>query len=715
MSHSTLFSEHWYRIKSLKPRLAADVVANRHVYRGHPAYVLYRDSTNQVHRVSSTTYTLLSKLDGSVSVDELWQIALNQQGQEAPSQPELMDLLGQLYEAELLVVDRRINAEQLFARSEEKTQSDFNQRYMNPLFLRFNFVNPDNMLTRMDRISRHLINRHALIVWMALIVCALTTILPHWSQLTYDIAMLELFTPFHTLLFAIVYPLMKLLHELAHGLVLKRFGGSVTEMGLAVMVLLPIPYVDASYASVLAQKNKRIAVSAAGIMVELGCAAIAALVWANSAGMLQDIALFVMLVGGLSTIVFNANPLLKFDGYYVLSDYLEIPNLASRSKQHIQALFRERVLHLDSERVQVSDRREHYWLTFYGIFSSAYRIGLMLFIAWVLSSQYFFFGVMLAAWIVWSSMLKPAYQFSNFLLAQKVVVKVRTLGASLAAVIALVVSLCAIPLPHSSYAQGIVWLPETSLVKVAADCEVSELIAVPNSHVSVGDKLFVCADPDATSLLAILEAELDEIQARSYGLGGAEQLEKQQLDNEAAVVAARINRQREKIDNSVLIAQTDGEFVIEAQSLLEGVFYPQGSVAAYIIAPNDRTVRLAVEQRLAASVGSNVSGVELRFAEQPGKNQTYDSAIVRQTPKADITVTSAALTTAGGGSLLAAPAGDGTTVVDPVFDVELSWPESAPDVNVGSHVHVRINHDAAPLISRIMAGIKRAFHSRVSV
>ena len=116
MSDDALFSEHWYRVKDLKPRLASDVTVSRHVYRGVPWYVLYRASNGGYHRVRAPEFELIDSLDGTASVDTLWQRAVAARDAEAPTQPEMMALLAQLHEADLLTVDRRLNVEVLFAR-----------------------------------------------------------------------------------------------------------------------------------------------------------------------------------------------------------------------------------------------------------------------------------------------------------------------------------------------------------------------------------------------------------------------------------------------------------------------------------------------------------------------------------------------------------------------------------------------------------------------
>lgn len=709
MQSAQLFSEHWYRVKGLKPRLANDVETNRHVYRGVASYMLHRKSSNQVYRASAEAMELIGNFDGQHTIDELWTSALEWQGDNAPTQAEFIDLLGELHEAEILIVDRRLKVEHLFSRGEDKTRKKFKQTYLNPLFLRFAILDPDKILTTLYGKLSWLFKPWFAIAWIALLLLALFQLIPNWSLFRYELATVELLSPFYALMFMLIYPLMKLIHEFSHGLILKRFGGEIHEMGIAIMLLLPIPYVDATTSALLPNKRDRILVSAGGILVEVGLAALATLIWANSNGSLHDAALLVMLIGGLSTLLFNANPLLKFDGYFILADYLELPNFAQRSKTYLNAQLNRLLFKIDVKHDEPADIHEKCLLLAYGVLSGVYRVVLMLSIAWMLSKKFFFFGILLAMWIVATTLLIPIWRFSQLILAQNHNTRSRALGVSSAIAMILVVVLGLIPMPYNTFGKAVVWLPDSAIVRSASDCEVTELLATPGSTVKTGDKLFHCINPDLSTSISILQAKLDEIGARSNGLGTHDQVEKLKLAKEANTIKSNFNREQEKLKKQHIIADANGVFVVTGKTQLLGRYFTQGEIAAYIVTPDSRTVRMAVEQNEIALIEHSVTNVELVFAELFDEGDTYQSAISAQTPKADRQLTSAALSTAGGGSLVVDPSGDGTTVLEPVFDVELEWPKDAPSVNVGSHVYVKLHHSPTTLSKRLLAGMKRAF------
>ena len=719
MSDDALFSQNWYRVKDLKPRLAGDVTVTRHVYRGVPWYVLYRDSTNGHHRVPSREFELINSFDGTETIDALWHRAIESRDAEAPTQPELMDLLAQLHEADLLTVDRRLNAEMLFSRGKEAASRDTRQRFLNPLYLRFRLLDPDRMLDRVAWLGRALFGRAGAYGWACLMALTLIQLAPLWPQLRYEFAAFDFFSPANGIAFFLVFPVIKLLHEISHGLAVKRYGGEVHEMGVALLVLLPIPYVDASAATAFPDKHQRMLVGAAGILMELGIAAVAALIWAASEpGRVHDLAFMAMLVGGLSTVVFNGNPLLKFDGYYVLADALEMPNLADHSKRYLLGRLKQRLFGIPDAAAVVHDDWEPVWLTGYAIASTAYRLMLMISIAYMLSGRFFFFGVALAAWIVFMQLAVPAWKLLSFLAAQHGARRARALAVSGVLACLAVGLLGWLPVPLNTVTKGIVWLPENAIVRTSSRCEVIEVLASPGEAVQPGNALFRCDDAELNSEVAVLQGQLDELTAERAGLDTVDRAKQQMLDNEIATLTSRHARALQRQQALTVVARTAGNFTVAGERALAGQHLDQGAVAAYIVPDRERTVRVALEQSDVGYLADGIERIEVFFpaffparADNPAPLTTR---IVRQTPQAGVKVPSPALTTLGGGNLVA-DTGDATghTAVEPVFDLQLAWPAGAPDVQVGGHIDVKFTHPPAPLARRLVAGIRRAFLQRM--
>ena len=713
MSDSPLFSEHWFRVRDLTPRLASDVEVRRHVYRQQVQYILHRKSTGAYYRLDAQSFELVGKLDGATRLDELWKVAIEVQDTKAPTQAEFIQLLAQLHEADLLMVNRKLNAEQLFNRAEQQSRTQNRQRYLNPLYMRFALFDPDELLTKITPIFQVFFNRVSFVLWVMLIFLALIGLAPHWNELQAEIAGFAYFSPRYAMLFLVVYPILKLFHELAHGVALKQMGGEVHELGIALMVLLPIPYVDASAAAALADKRQRIFVSAAGIILEIGIAAIATLVWLSSEGLVHDVALILMLVGGLSTIIFNANPLLKFDGYYILADSIEIPNLALRSKHYLKNLGCQLLLGQNASAERSLTSNERSWLISYGVLSFLYRFILMLTIAYLLSGQFFFFGTALAIWVIFTLLIKPSWQYLRFLQNETADHKPRAILISSATAAALLSVLVLVPLPQSTFAEGIIWLPEHAIVRVNSNCEVSEQYITDGHDVQVGDALFICIDTELPAQISTLRAQLRELEAERHGLLISRRAGRKLLYHKINTAKSNLTRAEARFSEQVVRAQSAGRLVIAETTKLEGRYLAQGSIAAFVVPAHARTVHVPIEQDDIDNVKGLVKEIEIQFSEQRPKRLTYHSTIIRQAPQASFEVPSPALTMAGGGNLLTDPSGNGRMVLEPIFNVELAWPENAPELQIGSRVWVKFEHSAKPIFARLFTRVQRAFMGRL--
>jgi len=248
MSNSSLFSSQWHRVRDVCPRLASDVTVSRHVYRGRTAYVLHRRATAACHRLDVLNFELIDRLDGEISVGQLWERAIVERDEDAPTQDEWIGLLAELHAAELIVVDRRVAEDRLFDQRQRHRVAKRRQRFLNPLYLRFALHDPDKWLNRLVPFARQVFSRSAGLMWLLLIIVAGVYLISHGDRLWSAMTDSSILSPENTLLFFLIYPPLKLLHEFAHALAVKRAGGEVHETGIALMVFLPLPYVDASAA-----------------------------------------------------------------------------------------------------------------------------------------------------------------------------------------------------------------------------------------------------------------------------------------------------------------------------------------------------------------------------------------------------------------------------------------------------------------------------------
>jgi putative peptide zinc metalloprotease protein len=208
------------------------------------------------------------------------------------------------------------------------------QNLKSPMSLRIPLVDPDAFLTRTVGYFRPLFGTSGLLLWLALVLPAVVLAGEHWAELTGNIAD-RVFATENLLLLSLCYPLVKIVHELGHGYAAKLNGREVREMGVMFLLFYPVPYVDASAANALRDKKQRALIGAAGMVSELAVAALATYAWVLlEPGLARAIAFNVMLIAGVSTLLVNGNPLLRFDGYYILADLIEVPNLGARANKY---------------------------------------------------------------------------------------------------------------------------------------------------------------------------------------------------------------------------------------------------------------------------------------------------------------------------------------------------------------------------------------------
>ena len=318
----------------MRPRLRSHVEIHRQRFRRETWFIVQDQHSGKYFRLSPAANLIASLMDGRRSLQSLWETACAQYPDDPPTQTEVIRLLSQLHHADLIAGDMPPDIAEMGERHHEQTRKSLMSRLRNPLALRFPLFDPDRFLGATLWMVRWLFTVWGFMLWLGLIITGVTLVALNWGALTGGLSD-RILSAENIALIALAYPLIKAIHELGHAYATKVWGGEVHEIGLMFLVFIPVPYVDASSSAAFPEKWRRVIVGGAGIMVELALAAIAMIVWINvEPGLVRAFAFNVMLIGGVSTLLFNGNPLLRFDGYFVLADAVEIPNLGQRSSKY---------------------------------------------------------------------------------------------------------------------------------------------------------------------------------------------------------------------------------------------------------------------------------------------------------------------------------------------------------------------------------------------
>ena len=417
------FSESWYRVANLRAKLRPGAQISRQFYRGERWYVVRDPAGNQFHRLSDPAYRFVALLDGTRTVEEAWDLCGGVLEDDAPTQPEVIQILSHLYSANLIDADVTPDATVLLRRHKELNKRKTQNRLMNVLFPRIPLWDPDKFLKRWMPVNRLLFSKVGAMIWIAVVFIAIAFLAPYWNAPGHSLKVAAEHSvdirnnPVNLILLYGVFILVKFIHELGHAFACRRFGGECHEMGIMFLVFIPTPYVDASTAWAFPNKWHRIFVGAAGMIVELFFAACAAFVWMNAGdihGIVSELAFNAMLIASVTTLVFNANPLLRYDGYYILSDFLEIPNLRQKSSEYTLGLIKRHVFNVKLQQ-PLPPSLQRVWLFAYSVLSSIYRAFVGLVILMIVAYEIPVIGPLMAISGIATWFMVPCYKVFKYL------------------------------------------------------------------------------------------------------------------------------------------------------------------------------------------------------------------------------------------------------------------------------------------------------------
>ncbi|HET6787875.1 MAG TPA: hypothetical protein VFH49_07940, partial [Aquabacterium sp.] len=541
-----LSSAQWHRVSALKPRLSPQVDVARVWLRGQRWYVLHHREHGQRCRLNQQAYDIAARMDGTLSIDALWsrldQAAHDSAGQahrEPPSQDEMVQVLELLIRHRLLSFDhvpdfgtilssaQGLGVEQSRAADLELTNDPGARPPNTPWNWRIRLGSPQRWLEQHASWAHALFSPWGMLLWSLLTVGLLAGWVLNAAALQ-DHAQTWMATPGHVLLSLLLYPVIKAVHEAAHALALTRWGGQVRECGITLMMLMPVPYVDASAAHGFAQRYQRVIVSAAGIMAELSMAALGLGLWVwSEPGGWHNLGFVVWFMACTSTLLFNGNPLQRLDGYHVLTDALQLPNLAVRSRHW----WRQRVLQwvlgqpTAQARLDAAPQApgEGSWLRVYAPLSWVYQVGLWSGLSVWAGTVSTPLGWGLAAVSVWMLLLKPLQAWWQLLWGAAVTSAPHHRGwrapavRRLAALLGLPALLLILPVPDRTVAQGVVWAPDQAMIRPEVDGFIAEVLRGNGEQVKAGEVVLRLQNPQLHAQRDRVSAELSRAQQLQFG------------------------------------------------------------------------------------------------------------------------------------------------------------------------------------------------------
>lgn len=713
----TLFSPSWYRVAELKPRLRSHAQIHRHEYRGKIWFILQDHAAGRSHRFSPAAYHFIGLMDGKRTIQQIWDAVTLADGDQAPTQDEVIRLLGQIHAADALICDVTPDCRELFRRYQKQQRMKLKQRLWTPMAIRIPLLDPERFLVRTLPFARIILNRYTAIVWFIVVIIGTVLAGVHWSDLTENIVDLAL-TPQNLVLLWFVYPVVKALHELGHAYTTKMSGGEVHEIGIMFLVFMPVPYVDVSSAWGFRDKSKRMLVGASGIAVEMFLGALALFVWLSvEPGAVHAVAYNVMLISGVSTLLFNGNPLLRFDGYYVLADLLEIPNLGARSNKYLGYLVQRYLFRVKDAESPADSTGEQFWFVVYGISAFFYRMFIMFVIILYVGGKFFSIGIALAIWATITQIFIPMGKNMAFLFKSPRLQRNRKRSVGIAALfISIFIGLLFIlPAPLWTLAEGVTWPSEKSQVRAEADGFIVKLLVEDRSQVLKHQPIIKTRDPFSQARVKGLEAQKKQLEIQLMAARVMDRVQADIIRKELNAATEDLQRAKERREALVIRSPRDGIFIVPREQDQIDRFVSKGQVVAFVTSVNDHTtVRAAVSQDDIGLVRERTRQVDVRSA---GWNiQSYPSKLAREVHGGTHQLPTAALGTEGGGEFAIDPSEPGgRKTLERVFEIEIRLPPQAHAEFLGRRMYVRFDHGYQPLGIQAWRALRQLFLRRFGV
>lgn len=580
-------------------------------FRGEPSYVLEDSLSGQFFHLGLREEQIVRSLNGTQTGLEMLASVANGE-EEALNAQEILQLLITLKTANLLEGCPHDSAPSppLLAKLIAK----------NPLFIKIPLGNPDPALTILEKQLRWLFHPWAGLLAIALVVSAILTLATDLQRFS-DRAQSVLDAD-NWIWLGISFIGLKMVHELGHGLVCKHFGGRIPDCGLFFMFFTPMTYVDATSSWAFPSRHTRIWVSAAGMLAELLVAALATLVWANTeTSVLNSIAYNTIISATVITLFFNLNPLLRFDGYYILADLTEIPNLYSRGAVAAHAWFRWLLLGAHPH------QHEALWIGIYGVACLIWRFLLTLSIcvgAVVLLQG---IGMLLAAFYL-LGMLLPIFKKNKNATLPHGKAAVRVL-----LILALAIGILCVPIRRTITAPGVIQATDLTSVRIACPGFLTELFVVPGQSVTKNELLARLDNPEEIARLKTLDTacNIAEVEAHRARVARNPQLEMKKQE-EVRALRSQIIERAANCASLEIYSPTDGIIIGRDMKHLVGSFLTTGEEICAVGAAQDREIHILIPEEF-AQVLTGKPGDAIRVF-LPNEGSTVDAILTRIEPRA---------------------------------------------------------------------------------
>ncbi len=619
MSNSTMH-EYWYRIRDLRLYLSSSATVSRQRYHGQVWHVISSPTQNRYFRLNTSAFKVLSLLNGRRTLNEAWELVLESDSQNAPSQGEVIQILNQLFASGLLngeiPPDTAVHLRML-----EREEWQKRKAFLSSIFFpKIPLFDPDKILNLLRPAAALFISWFGALLWLTLLMTAASMLAGHTQDLRLDSS--SILTPANLPWLYLCIAFTKLLHECGHGFMCKVLGQASGEslgvhtFGIMLLVFSPLPYIDVSSAWIMKKKWYRVLVGLGGIIVELAIAALAIIVWVqvDPGSPLHSLAYNIMFVCGVSTLLFNGNPLLRYDGYYALCDILEMPNLANRANATLKGYLKRIFYGVMGEKQQYYNDSEKVLFPVYSTLAFCYRLVVFAGISMFVADQLFIVGVIVLVMGLFGLVVRPLYQLAGYLLhsAELRGKRRRAFAVTGSLLLSVAVAVGLIPFNDYDRIDGIVESVESRVIRTATSGFVISHTA--SQRVEAGTSLVSMENHELRAQLLRSMAEYD---------AGAYQVNQALANNPTALQVARkqqealkagIRLSQEELQELTVFTDIAGYWVADPEITSTGCYLQKGQEIGRVLATGEFRIRCVATQNAAAAiVNEGCKQVEIRL------------------------------------------------------------------------------------------------------
>ena len=511
----------------LPMRMRPDLTANHHRYQGRMYWVVKDPVGLQYFRFQEEEFAILQMIDGSASLDDLKERFEREFPPQKITVEELGQFIGMLHKSGLVIADVAGQGRQLKKRRDERKRKELLGALANILAIRFKGIDPDRLLNWLYPKIRWMYGRTAVVCCGLLAFSALLLVMVNFETFQSKLPSFHSFFGAENWFWlGITLAITKIIHEFGHGLTCKHFGGECHEMGVMLLVLTPCLYCNVSDSWMLPNKWHRAYIGAAGMYIEVVIASVCTFIWwFTEPGLLNYVCLSTMFVCSVSTLMFNANPLLRYDGYYILSDLTEIPNLRQKATTILSRKLGSWCLGLEEPDDPFLPQRNQVFFALYSVAAAIYRWVVLFSILWFLYTVLEPYGLkvvsqLIAGFSVAGLIVQPLWKLGKFFYVPGRLDQVKRvrLQATLAVLAAVAAAIFLVPLPHKVICSLSIKARDAEPVYVSVPGVLEKILVAPGDRVKANQPLAELSNSDIEIEIAGLEAEQAENESQLRSL-----------------------------------------------------------------------------------------------------------------------------------------------------------------------------------------------------